>query len=209
MASSLDSLDFAGSPANPGSSVIHLCISVKRTVYGSSSGNLSVNAMAMSSKLSQSKVGAMSVCLSVVGFASVVFVPVRNFHDDVGCSIGNRLAAETGLRRDAGSFVQFIQLRVRRFVARFQTFSHDHMASRASADPAARMVESGLDSFRKIQNAAGQAVVAVWNFLRINLERLAAGQKCDFKFLGRRLVLRFFDVWVCATHVVSPQFRNI
>src|SRR2546430_7604522 len=35
------SLEAAGSPEKPGSSVIHLCMSVKRTVRGSTSGNLS------------------------------------------------------------------------------------------------------------------------------------------------------------------------
>src|SRR5258708_31930102 len=54
MASSFPSLDLAGSPANPGSSVIHLCMSVKRTVYGSTLGNLSVSAIAIFSVLSQS-----------------------------------------------------------------------------------------------------------------------------------------------------------
>src|SRR5258708_29368547 len=37
MASSLPSLDALGSPEKPDSSVIHLCISVKRTVSGSRS----------------------------------------------------------------------------------------------------------------------------------------------------------------------------
>src|SRR5438034_8067836 len=87
MASSLDSLDLAGSPLKPGSSVIHLCMSVKRTVYGSSSGNLSVSAMAISSKLSQSSAGGMSV----IQLLGVVFIPFGNFHDDVGGSVGNSL----------------------------------------------------------------------------------------------------------------------
>src|SRR6266850_5602347 len=60
MASSLDSLEAAGSPEKPGSSVIHLCMSVKRTVKGSVSGNLSVRPMAMSSRLSQPNVGGIS-----------------------------------------------------------------------------------------------------------------------------------------------------
>src|SRR5208337_2912824 len=60
MASSLLSLDFSGSPANPGNSVIHLCKSVKRTVSGSTSGYLSVKPMAISSRLSQSNVGGMN-----------------------------------------------------------------------------------------------------------------------------------------------------
>ena len=59
MASSLDSFEAAGSPEKPGSSVIHLCMSVKRTVRGSTSGYLSARPMAMSSKLSQPNVGGM------------------------------------------------------------------------------------------------------------------------------------------------------
>src|SRR5712692_2801140 len=54
-ASSLPSLEALGSPEKPGNSVIHLCMSVKRTVSGSVSGYLSVSAMAMSSVSSQSK----------------------------------------------------------------------------------------------------------------------------------------------------------
>src|SRR4029077_6107709 len=60
MASSFPSLDFAGSPENPGSSVIHLCMSVKRTAYGSRLGYLSVRAIAMSSVSSQSNVGGIA-----------------------------------------------------------------------------------------------------------------------------------------------------
>src|SRR5260370_21953738 len=59
MASSLDSLEAAGSPEKPGSSVIHLWRSVKRTVRGSVSGNLSARPIAMSSKLSQPNVGGI------------------------------------------------------------------------------------------------------------------------------------------------------
>src|SRR6266481_4047498 len=59
MASSLDSLEAAGSPEKPGSSVIHLCMSVKRTVRGSVSGCLSASPMAISSKLFQPNVGGI------------------------------------------------------------------------------------------------------------------------------------------------------
>src|SRR5882672_4937806 len=59
MASSLDSFEAAGSPEKPGSSVIHLCMSVKRTVSGSVSGNLSVRPMAMSSRFSQPNDGGI------------------------------------------------------------------------------------------------------------------------------------------------------
>src|SRR6267143_1389800 len=103
MASSLPSLEVLGSPEKPGSSVIHLCMSVKRTVSGSVSGYLSVSAMAMSSVLSQSKVAGMLLLRnkieishggtegtkrskivkgkqpSVIGFLGVILVPFRNF----------------------------------------------------------------------------------------------------------------------------------
>src|SRR5262245_9874689 len=63
MASSFASLDAAASPVNPVNSVIHLCMSVKRTVSGSVSGYLSANALAMSSKLSQPNVGGIELLL--------------------------------------------------------------------------------------------------------------------------------------------------
>src|SRR6266436_7258200 len=114
MASSLPSLEALGSPAKPGSSVIHLCMSVKRTVSGSVSGCLSVRAMAISSVLSQSNVAGIfapqeedwrqrradesvkrtSPAFSVIGFLGVILVPFRNFHDDVGGAVRHGLAAE-------------------------------------------------------------------------------------------------------------------
>src|SRR6266852_3989527 len=106
MASSLPSLEVFGSPEKPGSSVIHLCMSVKRTVSGSVSGYLSVSAIAMSSVLSQSKVAGMSV----IQLLRVVFVPFRNFHDDIGGAVRNCLAAKALLRRDSRRFVNFIEL---------------------------------------------------------------------------------------------------
>src|ERR1043166_2404181 len=184
MASTLDSFDFAGSPANPGRSVIHLCMSVNRAVYGSSSGNLSVSAIAMSSKLSQSKVGGifspslglasggeefakgsqLTELASVIGFFGVILVPVGNFYDDVRRSVGNRLAAEARLWGYPRRLVQFVQFGIGRLVARFQSFFHDDVARRAGAHTAARVVEAGSDALGKIQNAAGQAVVPVRNF---------------------------------------------
>src|SRR5215467_12435179 len=99
MASRFDSLDQAVSPVKPVSSVIHLCMSVKRTVSGSVSGYLSASAIAMSSKLSQLNVGGIShsptgadctsvppwdalsaplqLLVSVIRFLGVVLVPVR------------------------------------------------------------------------------------------------------------------------------------
>src|SRR6266436_1554051 len=116
IASSLPSLEALGSPEKPGSSVIHLCMSVKRTVSGSVSGCLSVSAMAMSSVLSQSNVAGMLLLgdqishggtdgdekiervrpkePSVIGFLGVILVPFRNFHHDVGGAVRHGLAAE-------------------------------------------------------------------------------------------------------------------
>src|SRR6266478_5913145 len=113
MASSLASLEAAGSPEKPVSSVIHLCMSVKRTVRGSVSGYLSARPMAMSSKLSQPKVGGMSApgkdltprkrssqrktagltrryTESVIELLGVVLIPVGDFNDDVGGAVGNK-----------------------------------------------------------------------------------------------------------------------
>src|SRR5207245_5272827 len=142
MAPGFDWFEAAGSPVNRGSSVIHLCMSVKRTVSGSVSGYLSVSAMAMSSKLSQPNVGGMSTpekdltqraqrsqrkdggikpaatTASVIEFLGVVLVPIRDFHNDVGGSIGNGVAAEVLLWRDAGSFVELVQSAAGASVAR-------------------------------------------------------------------------------------------
>src|SRR5215471_13925704 len=103
MASSFASLDPAGSPLKPASSVIHLCISVNRTVSGSVSGYLSASAIAMSSKLSQLNVCGIRNSLlslprvgsliSVVGFLGVILVPVGNLHDDVRGAVWHGLAA--------------------------------------------------------------------------------------------------------------------
>src|SRR5215472_3269922 len=134
MASSLDSLDPAGSPVKPGSSVTHLCMSVKRTVNGSVSGCLSASAMAISSKLSQVNVCGIGLLLtkschlatqlvtlpSVIRFFRVVFVPVGNLYHDIRRPVRDRLAAQPRLRRDARRFVQLIEFRIRGFVARFE-----------------------------------------------------------------------------------------
>src|SRR6266404_3456358 len=209
MASSFPSLDFAGSPANPGSSVIHLCMSVKRTEYGSTSGNLSVNAMAMSSKLSQSNVcgidGSLdatprSLATLVVQFLGVIFIPMRNFDDDVGGAVGHGLAAQARLRSDSRRFIEFIEFGVSGFVARLQPFFHHYVAGGAGANSAASVIEPGLESFRKIEDASRQSIVAIRNLRGIDFQRFAAGQKSNLEFLGRRLVLHFFNVRITATH---------
>src|SRR5260221_2936627 len=170
MASSFPSLDFAGSPANPGSSVIHLCMSVKRTEYGSTSGNLSVNAMAMSSKLSQSNVcgidGSLdatprSLATLVVQFLGVIFIPMRNFDDNIRGAVGNGLAAQAGLRRDSWRLIEFIEFGVSGFVARFQAFFDHHVAGGAGANAAASLIGASFESFRKIEGAFRQALCAL------------------------------------------------
>src|SRR5260370_38742734 len=119
----------------------------------------------------------------MVEFLGVVFVPVGNLYDDVGGAVGNGLAAEARLRRDAGSFVEFVELGVGSFVAGFEALVNDDVARRASADAATGVVEASLESFGKVENAAREAVVAVGNFLRGDFDGLAAGKKCDFEFL--------------------------
>src|SRR5439155_4588774 len=139
----------------------------------------------------------------MVEFLGVVFVPVGNFDDDVGGAVGNGLAAEARLRRDAGGFVQLVELGVGGFVAGFESFAHDDMARRAGADAAAGVVEAGLDAFGNVENAARQAVVAVGNLFRVDFNSFAAGKKCDFVFLRGGFVFDFFDVWVASPHFFS------
>src|SRR2546429_159249 len=120
-------------------------MSVKRTVSGSVSGYLSVRAIAMSSKLSQSNVCGMFFSeLLVIQFFSVVLIPLRNFHNDIRRAVRNRLAAEARLRRDTRRFVEFVELRVRRFVAGFEAFTNDDVAGGAGADASARVIQARL-----------------------------------------------------------------
>src|SRR5580698_11123546 len=112
MASSLPSFDNFGSPVNPGSSTIHLCRSVKRTVNGSTPGCCSASWIPISSALSQSNVfgippgswmqifvrrahvaadvpRAKHREILMLGFLRVILIPLRNFHHDVLGSIGH------------------------------------------------------------------------------------------------------------------------
>ena len=43
-------------------------------------------------------------------FFRVVFIPLGNFDDDIFRAVGDALAAEARLRRDAGSLVELIEL---------------------------------------------------------------------------------------------------
>src|SRR5438132_14362745 len=113
----------------------------------------------------------------MVKFLGVIFVPVGNFDDDVGGAVGNRLAAEARLRRDAGSFIELVELGVGGFVAGFEAFAHDDVARGARADAATSVVEAGLEALGNVQDAARKAVVAVGNFFRVHFNGLAAGKK--------------------------------
>src|SRR6266446_1161290 len=141
----------------------------------------------------------------VIEFLGVIFVPIGNFDDDVGGAVGDRLAAEARLRRDAGGFVEFIELGVGGLVAGLQAFAHDDVARGAGANAAAGVVEAGFESLGDVQDAAGQTVVAVGNFLRIDLDGLAAGKKRHFIFLRGGLVFDFFDVRIASAHGLSPK----
>src|SRR2546430_8448727 len=144
----------------------------------------------------------------MVEFLGVIFVPVGNFDDDVGSAVGNGLAAEARLRRDAGSFIELVELGVGGFVAGFEAFAHDDVARGASADAAARVVEAGFDAFGDVENAAREAVVAVGNLFRVNFDGLAAGKKCDFVFLRGGFFSYFFDVWGAAAHCLPPKTKK-
>jgi len=54
--------------------------------------------------------------------------------------------------------------------------------------PATSVVEAGLDAFGNVENAARSRCVRT-EFLRVNLDGLAAGKKCDFEFLRAGLYL--------------------
>src|SRR5882672_7499843 len=141
----------------------------------------------------------------MIEFLGVILVPVGNFHDDVGGAVGDGLAAEARLRRDAGRFVQFVELGVGGLVAGLEAFAHDDVARGAGANPAAGVVETGFESLGDIQDAAGQTVMAVGNFFRIDLDGLAAGKKRHFIFLRGGLVFDFFDVRIASAHGLSPK----
>src|SRR6266850_3141114 len=113
----------------------------------------------------------------MIEFLGVILVPIGNFDDDVGGAVGDRLAAEARLRGDAGGFVEFVELGVGGLVAGLEAFAHDDVARGAGANAAAGVVEAGFEPFGDVQDAAGQTVVAVGNFFRIDLDGLAAGKK--------------------------------
>src|SRR4029077_13738600 len=142
---------------------------------------------------------------SVIQLFSVILIPLRNFDDDIGGAVRHRLAAQTRLRSDAGSLVEFVKLRVGGFIARFQTFFHHHVAGRARTHAAASVVQPHLEALGNIQDAARQAVVAVGKFLGIDFHRLAARQTCHLEFLGGLLVFHFFDIRIATAHKFLPK----
>src|SRR5438046_6634232 len=106
----------------------------------------------------------------MVQFLGVIFVPVGNFDDDVGGAVGNGLAAEARLRRDAGGFVELVELGVGGFVAGLEALVNDNVARGARADAATSVVEAGLEALGDVENAAGEAVVAIGNFFRVDFD---------------------------------------
>src|SRR5256884_4263120 len=90
----------------------------------------------------------------VIRFFRVILVPVGNLHHDIRRSVRNRLAAQPRLRGDAGRFVQLIEFRIRRFVARFEALMNDYVAGRAGAHTPAGVVETHFEAFGNVQNAA-------------------------------------------------------
>src|SRR5713226_7430832 len=105
----------------------------------------------------------------MLGLFGVVFVPFGNLDDHVGRAIGDALAAQARLGRDSRGFVELIVFGVGGFVAGLQPLMHDDVAGGAGAHPAAGMVKAHVKAVGKVENAAGQAVVAVGNFLGVHL----------------------------------------
>src|SRR6266850_738176 len=141
----------------------------------------------------------------MVELLGVILVPIGNLHDDVGGAVGDGLAAEARLRGDARSFVQFVELGVGGLVAGLEALAHDDVARGAGANATAGVVEAGFESLGNVQDAAGQTVVAVGNFFRIDLDGLAAGKKRHFIFLRGGLVFDFFNVRIASAHDLSPK----
>ena len=145
-----------------------------------------------------------SILNLVVGFLGVVFVPLGDFYDDVGGAVGDGLAAQAGLGSDAGGFVELVEFGVGGFVAGFEALLDHDVAGGAGADAAAGVVESHFKAFGNVEDAAGDAVVSVGNFFRVDFNGFAAGQECDFVFLRGGLVFDFVDVGVTAAHFFLP-----
>src|SRR6266849_479834 len=112
----------------------------------------------------------------MLGLFGVGLVPFGNFDDDVGRAVGDALAAQARLGRDARGFVELVVFGVGGFVAGLQPLMHDDVAGGAGAHSAAGMVEPHVKAVGDVENAAGQAIVAVGDFLRVHLEGLSFAQ---------------------------------
>src|SRR6202051_374222 len=145
----------------------------------------------------------------VVGFFGVVFVPLGNFYDDVGGAVGDGLAAEAGFGGDAGGLVELVEFGVGGFVAGFQALLDHDVAGGAGADATAGVVQSHFEAFGNVEDAAGDAVVSVGDFFRVDLDSFAAGQERDFIFLCGGLVFDFVDVGVTAAHFFLTSVGSI
>jgi hypothetical protein len=144
---------------------------------------------------------------SVIGFFGVVFVPLGDLYDDIGGTVGHGLAAEPRFLRNAWSHVEFVEFGVSGVVAGFEALLDDDVAGGSGAHAAASVVQPGFDAFGDIENAAGEAVVAVGNFRRVDLDGFAAGKKCDFEFLRGGRVFDFFDVRIASAHFSFTPLR--
>ena len=140
----------------------------------------------------------------MVEFFGVVLVPLGDFHDDVSGAVGDSLAAEAGLGRDAGSHVEFVEFGVRGFVAGLEALFENDVARGAGTNAAAGVVEASFDALGNVEDAARKAVVAVRNFGRVDLDGFAAGKKRDSVFLRGGCVFDFVYVWIAAAPGVSP-----
>src|SRR5712692_5062984 len=145
---------------------------------------------------------------SVIEFLGVVLVPIGNFHNDVRGAVGNGLAAEARLWRDARGFVELVEFGVSGLVARFKPLMNDDVARRAGADAAAGVVQANLEAFGNVEDAARKTVVAIRDFLRVDFDGFAAGKKRDLVFLRGGFVFDFFDVRIAAAHDLFPQFGH-
>ena len=111
-----------------------------------------------------------------------------------------------------GRFVELIEFRVRGFIAGIEAFVNDHVACGAGADAAASVVETFMEALRDIEDAAGQAVVAVGDFFWVDLDRVAVLNKGDLEFPGCGREFCFFDIRVLAAHfllLLAIQNRRV
>src|ERR1700691_4493066 len=116
MASSLGSLDFAGSSAKPSSSVTYLCRSVKRTVKGSRSGNFSCNWIPISSAsfqvISRAIVNPSLLFRQTQRLAlwDIVGIPLGDRNHVVARTVDPGLTAKAGIQLQIRCHVQTVQL---------------------------------------------------------------------------------------------------